>query len=55
VAPDIEIDNRPDLVMAGHDSQLEKAIEVVMKEIQKHPMKLPPRRADLPAYPTGPG
>lgn len=37
MAPDIEVDNRPDLVMAGHDPQLEKAIEVVMKEIQEHP------------------
>ncbi|MGA2076397.1 MAG: S41 family peptidase, partial [Terriglobia bacterium] len=55
VAPDIEVDNRPDLVMQGHDPQLEKAIEVVMKEIQEHPRKLPPRPPDLPAYPTGPG
>jgi tricorn protease len=55
VAPDIEIDNRPDLVRVGHDPQLEKAIEVVMKEIQEHPMKLPARPPDLPAYPEGPG
>jgi len=55
VAPDIEVDNRPDLVMQGHDPQLEKAIEVVLKGIQEHPHKLPPRPADLPAYPSGPG
>jgi tricorn protease len=55
VAPDIEVDNTPDQVMKGHDPQLEKAIDVVMKEIQEHPRKLPPRPADLPAYPTGPG
>jgi tricorn protease len=55
VAPDIEVDNRPDLVMAGHDPQLEKAIELVMKEIQEHPKKLPPRPPDLPAFPAGPG
>ncbi|MBZ5565979.1 MAG: PDZ domain-containing protein [Acidobacteriia bacterium] len=55
VAPDIEVDNRPDLVMAGHDPQLEKAIEVVMKEIREHPKRLPPRPPDLPAYPPGPG
>jgi len=55
VAPDIEVDNRPDLVMKGHDPQLEKAIELVMKEIQEHPVKLPPRPPDLPAYPPGPG
>jgi tricorn protease len=55
VAPDIEVDNTPDLVMKGHDPQLEKAIEVVMKEINEHPKHLPPRPPDLPAYPNGPG
>jgi tricorn protease len=55
VQPDIVVDNTPDQVMAGHDPQLEKAIEMVMKEIQEHPKKLPPRPSDLPAYPTGPG
>ena len=55
VAPDIEVDNRPDLVRQGHDPQLEKAVELVMKEIEEHPMKLPPPPPDLPAYPSGPG
>ena len=55
VAPDIELDNRPDLVMAGRDPQLEKAIELVIKDIQEHPRKLPPPPPDLPAYPAGPG
>jgi tricorn protease len=55
VTPDVEVDNRPDLVMQGHDPQLEKAIELVMKEIQEHPKKLPARPPDLPAYPAGPG
>ena len=55
VAPDIEVDNRPDLVRQGKDPQLEKAIEMVMKEIQEHPMKLPAVPPDLPAYPEGPG
>jgi tricorn protease len=55
VAPDIEVDNRPDLVMKGKDPQLEKAIDVVMKKIQEHAKRLPPRPADLPAYPNGPG
>ena len=55
VAPDIEIDNRPDLVRDGHDPQLEKAIEVVMKEIQEKPLKLAPRPPELPPYPAGPG
>src|SRR5207244_9497349 len=47
VEPDIVVDNRPDQVMAGHDPQLEKAIELVMKEIREHPKKLPPRPPDL--------
>jgi len=55
VAPDIEVDNRPDLVRQGHDPQLEKAIELVLKELDEHPLKLPPRPPDLPAYPSGPG
>ena len=55
VAPDIVVDNRPDLVVKGQDPQLEKAIEVLMKEIEEHPKRLPPRPPDLPAYPEGPG
>jgi len=55
VEPDVVVDNRPDLVIEGHDPQLEKAIDVVMKEIQAHPTKLPPRPPDLPAYPLAPG
>jgi tricorn protease len=55
VAPDIEVDNTPDLVMKGRDPQLERAIEEVMKAIKEHPKHLPPRPPDLPAYPNGPG
>jgi tricorn protease len=55
VDPDIVVDNRPDLVMKGQDPQLEKAIELLMKQIQEHPRKLPPRPPDLPAYPSKPG
>jgi tricorn protease len=55
VQPDIVVENRPEQVLSGKDPQLEKAIEVVMKEIQEHPKTLPPRPPDLPAYPSGPG
>jgi tricorn protease len=55
VEPDIEVDNRPDLVMKGQDPQLEKAVELVMKEMKEHPKKLPPRPPDLPAYPSKDG
>jgi tricorn protease len=54
VDPDIRVDNTPDQVMSGHDPQLEKAIEVVMKAIHDHPPSLPPRPPDLPAYPPRP-
>jgi tricorn protease len=55
VAPDIEVDNRPDEVVRGKDAQLERAIEEVMKQIEANPKKLPPRPPDLPTYPEGPG
>ena len=54
VAPDIEVDNRPDDVVRGKDAQLDRAIEEVMKQIEAHPKKLPPRPPDLPTYPEGP-
>jgi len=47
VDPDIPVDNLPNLVMKGQDPQLEKAIEVIMKDITEHPRKLPER----PPYP----
>jgi tricorn protease len=37
VAPDIEVEYDPALVRAGHDPQLEKAVQVVMAELEKHP------------------
>ena len=55
VQPDIVVENRPDLVVKGQDPQLEKAIDLVMKEIQANPKKLPARPPDLPTYPEGPG
>jgi tricorn protease len=55
VAPDIEVDNRPDEVVRGKDAQLDRAIQEVMKQIEAHPRKLPEKPADLPAYPDKPG
>jgi len=37
VAPDIEVEQTPNLVIAGHDPQLEKAVEVVMAELEDNP------------------
>ena len=51
----IVVENRPEQVIKGQDPQLEKAIEVVLKEIEANPKKLPSRPPDLPAYPVGPG
>ncbi len=47
VPPDIEVEQTPAAMIAGHDPQLEKAIEVVMGELKKNP----PKMAKRPAYP----
>ena len=46
VPPDYDVDQRPDLEIAGRDPQLEKAIELVMDALKKAPPA--PHR---PAYP----
>jgi len=38
VQPDIEVEYDPALVRAGHDPQLEKAVQVVLAELEKHPL-----------------
>jgi tricorn protease len=38
IAPDIEVELDPELVRQGHDPQLEKAVEVVMSELEKKPL-----------------
>jgi tricorn protease len=48
VPPDIEVEQTPKDVIAGHDPQLEKAIQVVMEELEKHPPVTPKR----PSYPV---
>ncbi len=48
VAPDIEVDLDPKAWREGHDTQLEKAVEVAMAELKKNPVKRPQR----PAYPN---
>lgn len=37
VAPDIEVEYDPAAVRSGHDPQLEKAVQVVMDDLAKHP------------------
>ena len=50
VDPDIEVEMDPKLWRQGHDPQLEKAVEVVMAELKKHPLPI----ARPPAYPYHP-
>jgi len=48
IAPDIEVENDPSSVAAGHDPQLERAVEITLEELKKHPVVIP----DHPAYPS---
>ena len=48
VAPDYEVDLEPAAYRAGHDAQLDKAIEVVMQQLKEHPLPDYQR----PAYPN---
>ncbi|MBN2408862.1 MAG: PD40 domain-containing protein [Candidatus Aminicenantes bacterium] len=47
VPPDVEVELDPALVRQGKDPQLDKAIEIVMRELAKSPVPKPKR----PAYP----
>src|SRR5881394_4353218 len=49
VTPDVDVENWPKDVIAGHDPQLEKAVEVAMKELKEHPVT---RMMKEPAPPT---
>jgi tricorn protease len=51
VEPDIEVDNRPDLVVEGHDPQLEAAVDYLVRKIKSEPRVLPSRPPYLPPYP----
>jgi tricorn protease len=48
VAPDFDVELDPQAVRAGHDPQLEKAVELALEALQKQP----PRRPKKPAYPN---
>jgi tricorn protease len=48
VPPDVEVEQWPALVKAGKDPQLDRAIEIVLKELEKNP----PRKPARPAYPV---
>jgi tricorn protease len=48
VAPDIEVEQTPAEVIKGNDPQLQKAIEIALKELEKTPPAAPAR----PPYPV---
>jgi tricorn protease len=48
VAPDIEVIDRPEAIAAGRDPSLEKAIEVLLQELER----IPPRLLEAPPAPT---
>ncbi|OHB64737.1 MAG: hypothetical protein A2Y76_11000 [Planctomycetes bacterium RBG_13_60_9] len=48
VDPDYEVENAPHEMVAGHDPQLETAISVAQKLLEKQP----PKRPQKPAYPN---
>jgi tricorn protease len=47
VPPDIEVEELPADYMAGRDAQLEKAIEIILEELEKNP----PKKPEQPPYP----
>jgi tricorn protease len=49
VAPDVDVENWPKDLINGHDSQLERAVEVAMKQLAEHPVE---RRMQEPPPPT---
>lgn len=50
VAPDFDVEIMPQDLMAGRDPQLEKAIEVAMKQIAQTPI-IKPKRPAFPVHP----
>jgi tricorn protease len=49
-APDVDVENWPKDVIAGHDPQLERAVAEAMKQLQAHPVE---RMTAEPPPPTG--
>jgi tricorn protease len=51
VDPDVEVEDYPADLLAGHDAQLETAVDLLMKQIAGKPAGLPPTPPLLPPYP----
>jgi tricorn protease len=52
VEPDIEVENLPADLLAGHDAQLETAVDLMLKALAGTPEGLPQPPPWLPAYPA---
>jgi tricorn protease len=48
IPPDVEVEEYPKDVAAGHDLQLEKAVSIVLEQLKEHPVPTIP----VPAYPN---
>jgi tricorn protease len=48
IAPDVEVEELPKDVAAGHDEQLERAVAIVLEQLKQHPIPTAP----IPAYPN---
>lgn len=51
VPPDVEVEQLPKEVIDGHDPQLEKAIEIILKQLKENPAK----ESKTPPYPNKSG
>jgi tricorn protease len=47
IPPDVMVEELPKDVAAGHDAQLERAVAIVMQQLQEHPVPVSP----IPPYP----
>jgi tricorn protease len=52
VPPDVEVEDDPKAVRAGHDPQLEKAVEVVLSLLREHPRPPAPQHPPYPNFQT---
>jgi tricorn protease len=48
IAPDVEVQELPKDVAAGHDAQLERAVAIVLQQLKEHPVIEPA----VPPYPN---
>jgi tricorn protease len=48
IAPDVVVEELPKDAAAGHDAQLERAVAIVMQQLQEHPVPISP----VPPYPN---